>query len=416
MKIVINAASTKMGGAVTYITNVLRCLCSVENDLQFLVFLPKETAAGLPGLGPNIRILSTEIGHANALRRMWWDQFTLRRFLRKEGVSVLFSAGNFAMFRCPVRQLLLIRNALYFSEIQLRLFLPRHSLRSRLAFRLRRWLMCRSARWANIVMTPTQAMLDELRHFVAVAPGKALVNPYGGFPAALVFPEGRDEIPAARRPSDSAVRLVYVSLYSEHKNLSTLLKAMPLLNGDGGRRFRLLTTVDPGWEGATWTVTHKEELTLARQPDVAPWVRFVPPPSNGGVRQLYGEGDIFVFPSVCESFGHPMVEAMAHGLPIVAADTPVNREICGKAALYFRPLDPEDFAEKVALLGRNQALREKLGAVGRGRAATRFRWEDHVERLLRAFGLKAGAAVEQHLAASCAKDGGCLSVGAWRQG
>jgi len=384
LKIVINAASTKMGGAVTYITNVLRYLCSVENDFQFLVFLPKETAANLAGLGRNIRILNTEICHASAFKRMWWEQFTLRRFLRKEGANVLFSTGTFAMFRCPVRQLLLIRNALYFSEIERQSFLPRHSLRSRLAFRLRRWLLCRSARSAAMVMAPTQAMLDELRQFVEVAPEKTLVNPYGAFPGALLYPEGRDVKPAARRSSDSAVRLVYVSLYSEHKNLSTLLKAMPLLNRDGVRKFRLLTTVDPAWEGAAWTVTHTEDVALARQPDVAPWVEFLGQPLNEEVQQLYRGGDIFVFPSVCESFGHPMVEAMVHGLPIVAADTPVNREICGEAALYFQPLGPEDLAEKVILLGRNQALSEKLGTVGQGRAATCFRWEDHVERLLQA--------------------------------
>jgi glycosyltransferase involved in cell wall biosynthesis len=198
--------------------------------------------------------------------------------------------------------------------------------------------------------------------------------------------------------------MVYVSLYAEHKNLRTLLKAMPLLNRDGARKFRLLTTVDPAWEGAAWTVTHKEDLALARQPDVARWVEFLGPALSGEVHELYRKGDIFVFPSLCESFGHPMVEAMVHGLPIVAADTPVNREVCGEAALYFRPLDPGDLAEKVILLGRDQALREELGTIGRGRAATRFRWEDHVERLLGALGLGTGTAEQQH--ELCAK---CLS-------
>ena len=79
-----------------------------------------------------------------------------------------------------------------------------------------------------------------------------------------------------------------------------------------------------------------------------------------------------------------MVEAMAHGLPIVAADTPVNREICAEAALYFCPDSPEDLAEKIAVLGRDQALRQKLCIAGQRRAETYFRWEDHVDRLLKA--------------------------------
>jgi glycosyltransferase involved in cell wall biosynthesis len=182
------------------------------------------------------------------------------------------------------------------------------------------------------------------------------------------------------------IRLVYVSLYSEHKNLSTLLKAMPLLNRDGRGKFLLKTTVDPAWQGAAWTVTHKDDLALARQPDVAPWVEFLGPLRTEQVQELYRGGDVFVFPSLCESFGHPMVEAMVHGLPIVASDTPVNREICAEAAVYFSLVDPQSLAEKVNLLGRDRALREELGAAGRHRAAMCFRWQDHVERLLQLFG------------------------------
>jgi glycosyltransferase involved in cell wall biosynthesis len=183
---------------------------------------------------------------------------------------------------------------------------------------------------------------------------------------------------------ERVTHLVYVSLYSEHKNLSTLLKAMPLLNKNCAGGFRLRTTADPAWKGAAWTATHQEDLALARQPDVAPWVQFLGPLQSEQVEELYRQGDVFVFPSLCESFGLPMVEAMAHGLPIVASDTPVNREICGEAALYFSPLDPKDLAEKIDLLGRDPALRKKLGAVGE-RHAAHFRWLDHVDRVLQAF-------------------------------
>jgi glycosyltransferase involved in cell wall biosynthesis len=227
-------------------------------------------------------------------------------------------------------------------------------------------------------------MLDDLRQFVEVVPQKALINPYGVVrEESPVRGMGRTKPELAAAPL-VVVRLIYVSLYSDHKNLGTLLKAMPLLNRIGAVGFLLRTTVDPAWEGAAWTVTHKDDLALARQPDIAPWVEFLGPLQAGQVEELYRQGDVFVFPSLCESFGHPMVEAMAHGLPIVASDTPVNREICGEAAVYFSALDPQDLAEKVNRLGRDRALREKLGAAGRRRAAVHFRWEDHVGRLLEA--------------------------------
>jgi glycosyltransferase involved in cell wall biosynthesis len=233
-------------------------------------------------------------------------------------------------------------------------------------------------------MTPTQAMLDELRRFVEVESWKGLVNPYGVNPTGSFLPEVKGEALQSLPGTTPVTRLVYVSLYSEHKNLTTLLRAMPLLNRDGTRKFVLKTTVDPAWEGANWTVTYKGDLALGRQGDVAPWVEFLGPLGRQQVQELYREGDLFVFPSLCESFGHPMVEAMAHGLPIVAADTPVNREVLGPAALYFSPYSPEELAVEVRRLAEDDTLRKRRGATGRQRVATHFCWERHALRLLEA--------------------------------
>jgi glycosyltransferase involved in cell wall biosynthesis len=399
MKVVIKAASVKMGGVLTYICDFLLHATILEPRSEFVVLLPEETISKLPTQPKNVRLVPVPTSSMTALARVWWEQMTLRRLIRRESPDFVYSTGNFGIFRCPAPQMVLVDCSLFFSDVYEKRFLPAHSLRHRMAFKLRRWLICRSVRWANIVMTPTQAMLDELRRFVAVPPHKALVNPFGV--KGLNDNAQSNHRLADGEATDKPIRLLYVSLYCEHKNLTTLLKAMPLLNQNGGGRFTLATTADPAWAVASWTVTQRGDLQLLKSPEVRDAVEVVGPLEKEETQQLYRDADIFVFPSLTESFGFPLAEAMAHGLPIVAADTPVNREICGEAALYFRPVDPEDLAEKVILLGRNQALREKLGAMGRGRAGKCLRWEDHVERLLRAFGFGTGAAAQQH--ERCAK-------------
>jgi len=236
-------------------------------------------------------------------------------------------------------------------------------------------------------MTPTQAMLDELRQYVEVPHSKALVNPYGVEPT---YSQGFKHATRARGHGNASVAqrsisLLYVSLYSEHKNLATLLKAMPLLNKDGNRRFLLRTTADPGWEGSRWTVTYHDDLALSCQPDVAPWVEFLGPLGRENVQQLYREGDLFVFPSLCESFGHPLIEAMAHGLPVVASDTPVNRDICGGAALYFKPLYPVDLAAQVHRVASDVYLRQRLLTEANRRLCAQFTWAAHIRKILGLF-------------------------------
>src|SRR5437588_127520 len=280
-----------MGGAVSYLTNLLKNLPPHESEYQFFVFLPSDTARELVSLPANIKLCRVPDKSIGGWRRVWWEQITLRRFLRRTKVDLLFSTANFAMFRCPVKQILLVRNALYFSELYRQTFLPKHSLKMRIAFRLRRWMICQSAKSVDFVMTPTQAMLDELRQYVEVPHSKALVNPYGVEPT---YSQGFKHATRARGHGNASVAqrsisLLYVSLYSEHKNLATLLKAMPLLNKDGNRRFLLRTTADPGWEGSRWTVTYHDDLALSCQPDVAPWVEFLGPLGRENVQQLYRE-------------------------------------------------------------------------------------------------------------------------------
>jgi glycosyltransferase involved in cell wall biosynthesis len=100
---------------------------------------------------------------------------------------------------------------------------------------------------------------------------------------------------------------------------------------------------------------------------------------------LYGSHDVFVFPSVSETFGHPMAEAMSSGLPTIVSDTPVNREICGDTALYFEPFSAKGLIEKIKILDQNLDLRDRNSEQGRLRALEKFGWNDHVDRLVETF-------------------------------
>ncbi len=384
MKFVINAVSAKTGGGVTYITHFLHTISAAAPDFQFLVFLPSETVEKNTGLPENVRQIPTRVDLTKPWRRLWWDQVTLRRFVTKQKPDVLFSIANFGMLYCPVRQILLVQNALYFSKTFEEMFLRKYLLRWKIAFKLRRWLVCESVRHADLVMTPTTATLEELRQFVKIPLDKALVNPYGQpiFETRRQLGDGQ----AADRQLGKAapIRLLYVSYYREHKNLATLLKAIPSLNRTASARFHLTTTVDPRGEDARWTLTGAADLALASQDDIRDSLKAIGPLSPPETRSLYEDADIFVFPSLTESFGFPLVEAMAHGLPVVAADTPVNREVCQEAALYFPPLDFEALAVQVERVATDDSLRGKLGAAGRERVASCFCWRTHVERVLKA--------------------------------
>src|SRR5579872_363195 len=154
MRILIHAVAAKMGGAGTYIRTLARELAQApEHDYLFVV--PEAQAPAIRGLAPNISLL---VNNLTGLRRLWFDQIELPRLLRRERIDVLFSTANFATFFCPCRQLLLVRNSLYFSILYRERILPHKGLPARFAEALRRFLAQRSARAADVVITPSQAM------------------------------------------------------------------------------------------------------------------------------------------------------------------------------------------------------------------------------------------------------------------
>jgi len=280
----------------------------------------------------------------------------------------------------PCPQILLVRNSLFFSDLYERTFSLRQSWRCRLDRLMRRWLVLLSIRCSDAVVTASQSFLDEIERFMNLASKRTMVNPFG-VPLERFSPcteRGSRRNEALSRP----LRLLHVSEYCDYKNLTVLLKAVRILVKKGCRDFSLVTTADPWQYPDDELVMREEDQSLAVHPQVAPFVKFAGPVPYGDVPKLYKSGDLFLFPSITESFGHPLVEAMATGLPVLASDIPVCREICGEGALYFNPFNAEDLADKILRLQNNPDLRRQMGEAGRKRAEIYFDWKDHVRRLV----------------------------------
>ena len=167
--------------------------------------------------------------------------------------------------------------------------------------------------------------------------------------------------------------LLFVGAQEPRKNLIRLLDALRIVHLRGCE-IALVIAGPQGQDSA-------ELLTRAEKLGLAPWIRFTEYLPQEEIRRIYRLATVFVFPSLYEGFGLPLLEAMASGVPVAASFTSAIPEVCGDAAEYFRPEDPQSMAEKIVRLLESSQVREDLIAKGRKRALN-FSWERAASKTL----------------------------------
>lgn len=369
MKILVNALSARKGGIVTYTKNLISAL--EARGIDAVVAVPPDFDA--PG---SISTQNVDVGDFSPLRRFLWEQTAWRRIVKQHNPDVLFSSANFGLLNSPVQQVLLLREGGLFDPFYLANMTAEQGVSPAINRVFRRRLMLLSARGADQIITPTVAMRDMLANWEPSIVDKCNVNPYGTLNEAFT---PRDNARPWR--DDGVLRLLYVSVYYPHKLPGVICRAVDLLNQRG---IPTHATITMSLEEIDQTLGSAHDQIVVREAADRGIVS-LGNHSYSTLPELYRSHDVFVFPSVSETFGHPMAEAMSSGLPVVAANTPVNREICGDSALYAEPFIVSDLVDKILAFDADPAMRARLTTTGRARTLERYGWEDHVDRLVAIF-------------------------------
>jgi glycosyltransferase involved in cell wall biosynthesis len=375
--VLVNAVSIKEGGPRVVLLRLLQSMQGCRPDVDWCVAVPPEMAANL-GHHPRTQLLAVNADRS-PLSLFRWYEHDLSATARRWRSDVVFSVTNYLPVQ-PMRRptLLLEQHAGHFSGEFDRLTRQAiHSEWRRRLWQLKgRWVR-RSVNAATVLTVQTQALADAITKATGRPRESIRVIPHG--------PGWVQHSAAPVRRHGDRWRIGYTAKWGVQKNFVTLLKAVERLRRKGFP-VTLVLTLDAAHGPVPEFLAQAQALVSA---GVIENRGEVPGESMAG---LYDELDIFVFPSLCESFGMPMVEAMARGLPIVVADVPVNREITGDAGLTFPALDADALASILATLIDDAEKREMYAVRSLARARA-FSWNAAALSTLEALDAAAGANV-----------------------
>lgn len=221
--------------------------------------------------------------------------------------------------------------------------------------------MTREIAAADAVICVSESTRQDLLRYYEIDPARAVTIHSG------IQTEHRlQPVPASPLTTLPSRYILFVSTIEPRKNLKTLLDAFRKLDYPGS----LVVVGKIGWKSEDIVdrlrdrgVVHLNYLNAA---DLA---------------AVYEKAEVFVFPSIYEGFGFPLLEAMAHGVPVIAARSSSLPEVGGDAALYFDAVDSEALAHELRRLLGDRRLREEMVARGRERVR-QFRWEDAAAKTL----------------------------------
>jgi glycosyltransferase involved in cell wall biosynthesis len=347
-KVLINGLHAKSGGGVTYLRNMLPFFAAdgaIETHLCI-----HESQSDIFSDVPDGIILHTMNFRSGFWRLPYYEQILVPRLARDIAATVTFSPANYGPLFAP-GQITMLRNALGVAFVEKRFVKTAY------------WVVAYVGTLLSMIRSKKVIAVSD---FVLHTTGKMLSQMFAA--KSLVIHHGVSDVYAppkkeqAREDFILAVSDIYVQ-----KNFGPLLLAVDSIRKKhpgvllkiAGRK------LDQGYFDALQQIITDRSM----QDNVS----FLGSVTQDELFTLYRSCRFFVFPSLVESFGNPLVEAMASGAPIATSNTAAMPEVVGPAALLFDPANVPEIASALERLYEDEALRHDLCEKSLQRAKS-FSW------------------------------------------
>jgi glycosyltransferase involved in cell wall biosynthesis len=366
------AAVRQGGGIGRYTRNLIRALAELDPDDQYTLFVAGGWGQG-DGLGQwpgNFRVRSVPL--SDRWTTILWQRLRLPVPIQVvTGRLDLFHSPDFVLPPAGRTPTILTVHDLSFLRVP-QFFVPGFC-------RYLEGAVSRAVRRAGHVLADSESTRHDLIGLLGVEPERVTVI-YPGVECRFQPVRDAKILEGTRSRYGLPERFILgLGTLQPRKNFEGLIRAFARLlaarnDHSEWARLHLVIAGEKGW-------TYEEMLALPDRLGLGDRVHFLGFVDDGDLPALYNLSAVLAFPSWYEGFGLPVLEALACGTPVVAADNSSLPEVIGTAGLMVDAGDADGLADALARLLVDQTLRAQLVVAGREQAG-RFRWEAAARQLL----------------------------------
>lgn len=356
-------------GMGTFVYHILLHLAVLDQKSEYLLYIDKEFEEFDLALPRNFILR-----HLTWPSYPLWEQVGLPLAAKHDDVDVLHCPANTGPLFLPVwiKSVLTIHDVMYLLPYEV--LPPSSSLYQRLGRLYRRWIVPCTAKRANAIITDSNHSRQDILDLLQVPPERVSVI-YGAPGHAFCPLPNQERIEQAKqRYRIQSPFILALGGLDPRKNTARILQAFRNFR-DRSKSDRQLVIVGLPESGQRLFSRIAMEMGIAEE---GVFTGFVP---EEDLVALYNGADVFLYPSLYEGFGLPVLEAMACGTPVIASTAGSIPEIAGESALLIEPKDVEALASAIEQVITDQALRQELIARGLEHVK-KFSWEKAARELL----------------------------------
>ena len=353
---------------------LIRSLQQIDKKNQYFIFVKPDEDVKIIHESANFQIVCINGGPYP-----YWEQVLLPKEIKKYDLDLLHCTSNTAPLNTNVPLIVTLHDIIYLEQWNF----TKGTGYQIIGNLYRRWNVPRMVRKAKKLITVSAYEKGNIDNYFGFTGDKvvAIHNGVGETFQKISDPATLERVKRKYKLPDRYV--FYLGNTDPRKNLHGVLKAMSLLKKENQLDFLLqMLDIEPDFL--------KKSADHIGDPAILDYIGVCGYVPEADLPAIFSMAELFLFPSLREGFGIPVLEAMRAQVPVITSSISSMPEVAGGAALLINPHEPEEIAKAIKLVMNDTTLRNDLVRRGVNRSHE-FTWNNMAERYLQVYSQTIGS-------------------------